>query len=244
MKKPADGIRLRRHHDDDYLDEILIVEGRETLLSITVEPRYKTSGLSGDEWRVSAILRIFNDVRVPYERGFCSMRDAQKYAPWFVLTEGEKIADAGAVTLKTYRKGHKVSSQRFPRFVDAGVGLPWHLIAASEDGRWKMPTDEEERTHCQQPGCKEKPSRIYRLKKYQVSKCESVMGTFSKEMEPWEHRHIWFCNRHARRGDCGLEDCDRNYEAADGKGSPGKEPVSGRDVSESAFGGVIELGDK
>lgn len=37
----------RRHHDDEVIDRV----------SIDCVPRFKVSGLSGDEWRVSYVLR-------------------------------------------------------------------------------------------------------------------------------------------------------------------------------------------
>ena len=38
----------RSHHDDEWYDEV----------RITTVPRYKTSSLSGDEWRTSARIQI------------------------------------------------------------------------------------------------------------------------------------------------------------------------------------------
>lgn len=44
-----DHIWYERHPDDEWIDEI----------RIRVVPRYKTSGLSGDEWRVGAVIEIY-----------------------------------------------------------------------------------------------------------------------------------------------------------------------------------------
>jgi len=48
-------LHLVQHHDDEGLDEIQILVQGEPFLRCVMVPRYKTSGLSGDEWRVSAM---------------------------------------------------------------------------------------------------------------------------------------------------------------------------------------------
>ena len=48
---------LRRHHDDWYHDRVEVTAGEVSLLAVIV-PRYKTSGLSGDEWRVSSRIQV------------------------------------------------------------------------------------------------------------------------------------------------------------------------------------------
>ena len=57
LEKPLAKLPLRRHHDDNYWDEIIVYGGQVTLHGTTVY-RYKTSGLSGDEWRTSARLVV------------------------------------------------------------------------------------------------------------------------------------------------------------------------------------------
>lgn len=67
----------RLHHDDDeWFDGI----------QIDVVPRFKTSGLSGDEWRVSTRLRLLRKGKVVYERCFGTVRAAVAFLP------GELIA--------------------------------------------------------------------------------------------------------------------------------------------------------
>jgi hypothetical protein len=57
MEAPTPKRPLRRHRDDNYWDEIVILSGQVALRGHIV-PRYKTSGLSGDEWRISAHLVV------------------------------------------------------------------------------------------------------------------------------------------------------------------------------------------
>lgn len=64
------------HHDYQPIDEVRFV---------TV-PRYKTSGLSGDEWRISAKIQYMKKGVVVYERSCRNIDSALRYADWW-LTE-------------------------------------------------------------------------------------------------------------------------------------------------------------
>lgn len=239
-----ESIRLRLHHEDHYVDEITIDTappatyglGPTRLLRIHVEPRYKTSGMSGNEWRITAILRLARPVGTgEFSQSFADMRAARAYSPFFTLTEGRDLAMVGPVTLNALRKGHVLSSSQQRRFDEAAVGLNW-ILNAHEFTSGYVLSDEIERQHCQQVGCSAPPARIYRLKKHQ----ETLLSDRMFDFEDFQARHIWFCGRHARRGDCGIQDADKNYEAADGKGPPGKEVVSVSDERPSAVGGTVE----
>lgn len=67
----------RPHHDWEGVDEV----------SIKVEPRFKTSGLSGDEWRVSAVVTFKRKGEVIYERVTHRMADAAKFLSWYLEVE-------------------------------------------------------------------------------------------------------------------------------------------------------------
>jgi len=58
-----------RHHDDEWVDEV----------HITTVPRFKQSGLSGDEWRTSAIVQIQRKGVVLRERSYHSIAIALDY---------------------------------------------------------------------------------------------------------------------------------------------------------------------
>lgn len=51
-----------RHPSDEYIDEVLIetTDGGARIHAVTV-PRYKTSGMSGDEWRVNVAITFSVD---------------------------------------------------------------------------------------------------------------------------------------------------------------------------------------
>lgn len=142
----------KRHNDDEWVDEI----------RISIVPRYKTSGLSGDEWRVSAKIEIFRKGHLLKERSFSKI----DYAVDFLKATMHEMADEGCVAPK------------------------------------------ELETLCFQPGCKEEGVVEYRLK-------DEYYPSYGDKMP----KHEWrkdvrrrFCERHAQRGDCGLEDSDANYE--------------------------------
>lgn len=65
-----------RHHDDEYFDEIII----------RTRPRWKTSGMSGDEWRVSASVTIKRKGHTIFETSFNKIRSAAAFLPGIVLS--------------------------------------------------------------------------------------------------------------------------------------------------------------
>jgi len=206
---------FRRHHDDDYWDRITIRAASGVSLVAFMRPRYKMSGLSGDEWRVSAVVEIR---RQPGSepllgRSYSRMRYLLEYAPYFVYSGAPDLLSHPSAKLTVERKGHVLMSQELPTFGDAVIGIGWHIVSANEGSsgvEWHHLTDEQERKHCQQVGCAAPPSVVYRLKKLQVSPSDHVM------IEPeydFVGQFSWYCADHATRGDCGLEDADVNLEA-------------------------------
>lgn len=168
--------RFLRHEDDKGCDEV----------SICTIPRYKTSGLSGDEWRVSALLQFKRKGEVIAERSFRDVETALAFAPGLLI---ETLEDASVVI-------------------------------------------KEQHELCFQPGCAEPATTEYRLKhRYNAD---------GRIIERYDGRDLRrrFCARHSRRGDCGLEDADRNYELVSGHPAM---PVQSADESPSVFGGVIDL---
>lgn len=148
LDRPA----YKRHSDDEWYDEI----------RISIVPRYKTSELSGDEWRIAAKIEIFRKGALLKER-FLSKMD---YAIDFLKATIHEMADEGFT-------GDHATFERL----------------------------------CFQPGCKEVGVVEYQLK-------DEYYPSYGDKMpkQPWrQDARRRFCERHARRGDCGLEDADRNY---------------------------------
>lgn len=48
---------------------------------IVTVPRYKTSGLSGDEWRISAEIQLIRNGRIIYQKGYRDVETACKFLP-------------------------------------------------------------------------------------------------------------------------------------------------------------------
>jgi hypothetical protein len=162
-------------------------QGFDEIRLVTI-PRYKTSELSGDEWRISVHYQFYRKgALVHASGGFRNMETA--------------VAFAGA---------------EYYRAIDDGKAY-----FAGEGDR------------CDQEGCSEPATVTYKLKK-QYCRQGHETDPYEFSPEPLIRR---FCDRHSTRGDCGLDDADRNYEQLDGAPA---EPQP-QDVRPSIFGGVIPL---
>lgn len=71
----------KRHPDFEAFDSV----------TIDVVPRYKTSGLSGDEWRVAAVIRLWFKGEPVAERGYRDIESALKFLPAFTSEAASPI---------------------------------------------------------------------------------------------------------------------------------------------------------
>lgn len=127
---------------------------------IVTVPRYKESGLSGDEWRISASIQLWR--------------------------KGEMIHEDGCRNVET---ALMLAGGTFLRAIDDGKAY------FAGDG-----------IHCDQEGCAALATVRY-LKKANYTRSEGIRSECSRPT----YRH--FCERHQTRGDCGIDDADRNYSA-------------------------------
>ncbi len=127
-------------------------------IRITTEPRYKTSGLSGDEWRISA--------RIVF-----------------------------------YRNGIEVFSSGAGNVQSATALLPGLFLRAIDEGKGYAAGEGE---YCDQEGCAAISTVTLKLKNH-YCRDGHKSDTDGKTVRQ-------FCGKHASRGDCGLEDADRNYD--------------------------------
>ncbi len=70
---------------------------------------------------------------------------------------------------------------------------------------------------CDQEGCAEQATTVYKLKKT-FCRCGSASdpnSTYGVAPKPLVRQ---FCSAHSRRGDCALEDSDKNYQVLQGHG--------------------------
>ena len=231
---------LRRHRDDDYVDRVEVQASSGSQLVGYVVPRYKTSGLSGDEWRVHAEMeiRLHPKSEPIFTRGFGGMDWLQTFAGLFVLREAPQCMTSPQAKLTAYRKGHVLMTETFPTFAEAVVGMRWHIVTCNEGNKvpWHHVSDADEAQHCQQVGCSDPPVNTFRLKKILYG--DHPPDTFMVPKYDFEGQFVWYCARHTRRGDCGYEDADKNLELVEG---PGIAKPHARDFSES---GLVILGDE
>ena len=128
-------------------------------IQIDTVPRYKTSGLSGDEWRISAKITFFRKDKMIHEESYRDVETACKFLPYIHA----RLIDDG----KAYFAG------------ESGI--------------------------CDQEGCS-LPATITFQKKRDFCSCCGE----GKEIA-YEEKCRMFCDKHKQRGDCGLDDADRNY---------------------------------
>jgi len=157
---------------------------------IVTVPRYKTSGMTGDEWRISA-------------------------------------------TIQFYRKGQLIHEKRAGNVLWACVMAGTEYLRAQDDGKGYFAGEGQ---LCDQEGCHEIATVTLRLKK-EFCKDGHESDPYRYDTRPLVRK---FCDRHSRRGDCGLEDADRNYEVVTGQ----QVQPSAEDVKPSTFCGVIPLDPK
>lgn len=171
----------KAHRDWEGVDEITIRQ----------VPRFKTSRLSGDEWRVHAVVTFKRKGKVVYERPFHRIFEAASFLPWLLNCE--------LVDNTTHERG---------------------LFGHYED-------------ECAQPGCEAPSVNHYRLKKVYASQGDGPLPYDGEEYRA-------FCEAHSVRGDCGMEDNDKNYELVKGTGHKTLNPSK---VSPPAFGGIIDASE-
>jgi hypothetical protein len=153
MGKPS-RMPLKRHRDDDYWDSVDI-DAAGVSLRAKVIPRYKTSGMSGDEWRVHVELLVKDDDgRELLRKQFHRMRNMQEHAACFLWTGGARAyLERPRALMVVRRKNVVLMRQSFQSFGDAAMGIGWHIVCANEGSRdveWHHLSDEEERARTPQ----------------------------------------------------------------------------------------------
>lgn len=162
----APQLKRARPVDYQWIDEV----------HIRTEPRYKTSGASGNEWRFAAVTQLKRKGKVVYETTHANV---------------ESAVHALAVTLNDAENESMKPPYDF-RDLDEKLG-----------------------DVCDQEGCSASPARnVLRIKREHCTQCfcdESRAGR-----EPCYPQMRRFCDQHATRGDCSLNDADTNYELVSG----------------------------
>lgn len=228
-----------RHRADTGVDEIHFVGGEglpqtyeqasaRAFCRIGLVERYKTSDLSGDEWRFSTEMCLRERPNQPWVQtstGYLSLGDYARAMYPELYADFQKGKNpwtnrcmVAAVTFSW--KGMGVYSASYDGdpvpFLVACGHLSWGLILAGEEGRHYPEALE---TLCCQPACRQPHTTVYRIKKDRCPSCAQ-----ERNSRVYAGGLRGFCSKHARRGDCGLGDSDSNYTVVSGHGPDGHEP--------------------
>lgn len=220
----APNLHFERLANDTFFDEVCLVDrGGVGMLRLRTFYRYKTSGLSGNEWRTSMMWQSKIAAVMPHDRAVARDADGwQSYdGPYHTITDGLAAAYPGIYTshkaahalpvewIEFRRKGRmlyrsNMAGSAAPLLTVAGH-LPWAWI---ESGDHPHGTDEMwawSNTLCFQPGCAEVAVSTYTWRK------PLLATSFARR----------FCAVHLRRGDQAVGDSDKDYTVLDGPGPEG-----------------------
>ena len=266
---------FRQHHDDEGVDEVRLLlldpEGGESvpMIRCIMRPRYKTSGLSGDEWRVSACWQARAalleradhppEAWLDYDTGYGRLQTAMQAVFPGLVSSHQGWWQLPCASMDFLRKGRPVF--RFTHGDDDSVPLllamghlPWSFTILPEKvTEAQVEADnvgpglysgEITKDLCFQVGCAEKATTTFRMKHLYSREGDKKPAHFPGR--EWERYAIRFCQRHVRRGDCGLEDADRNYELVEGPTQssmvPSDESPSGLATGDGVIPGTPKYG--
>jgi len=226
------------HEDDEWFDEIRLETQDGCFMKAVTKPRYKTSGLSGNEWRTSVHWQINIDGQWMYlENSTCrDLKVACAEIFPMVFSSLPQYHRKLIQCVGFYRKGKKLYESTYEGNTAALLfllgHLPWALIHAREDCGCRSGL-EDFHEYCFQPGCNEKAVSTYQLR------FEYCREGHKSRQKFWLNQRR-FCQRHLQRGNCGLEDANENYIVISG---PGPDQAKGYDddINESQFGGIFEV---
>lgn len=231
VKTPAPPmVHFRRHHGDEYLDELKIEAAGQLVVHATTAIRYKASDFSGDEWRTSVSLRFLDGARVLWRFDVRSFDVLARGLPIFFLNHGRGVP-LSAATMIWLRKGHVVYRRDdYAAPFEAATAFGWEQVIASERtpdevGAIERLPEEIDHLLCFQPGCSAPHAVEYRL--HHLFSREGYRSEQADQSTDYRRR---FCLAHANRGDCGLEDAQRNYEQI-GEVGPALAPTAGKDAN-------------
>lgn len=205
-----------RLRDDRSFDEVRLVPAEGSKgphLRLVTHFRYKTSGLSGDEWRTSTMWERSPDGKLyePFDGPYLNVETGLKAFFPGIFTSHKDWRNEEYVGIDFYWKGVLLYRATYegkpaPLLVQAGHA-PWAEVHASEECG-SLPDGWEKK--CFQAGCRRDATAVVLLKQQ--------FGTEGVSRPSWlkypDGLHVSaraFCPTHRRRGDCGLDDADKNY---------------------------------
>lgn len=170
-------------------------------VEIGVAVRLKDSDLSGSEWRTS--------VQARYIHAHAIVEKPEKFSfdhvsqDFLDKVNGTPVVQARTLVYSTMTQALTSAL----RDIEAAQG-PWYKQPEYADF---SPSDAStfDWKPCMQHGCNKRCDVLYAIKREYQDNGEEY-GDSDPERPNGGHR--LFCCRHAERGDCSREDCDKNYE--------------------------------
>lgn len=224
---------FRRLPRDDWYDEVQIAARSGVVIQGVTRYRYKTSGMSGDEWRTSFVWRRRDGAGdlVDFDGHYADIHTACAALYAGVYGSHPDLHNLDCRWIDFLRKGHIVYRSSYdgrPLGMLALLGhLPWALIDARENGALPAVDKLDALPLCDQPGCSRLAVSIYRIVKDACGQC----GTRKEMISHGRLAARKFCPVHLQRGDASLYDADDCYEVVVG---PGPEASCGRDFEVEA----------
>lgn len=215
-----DRLQYRTLKDDEWFDEVVLNVNYDAYLRHTIRPRYKTSSLSGNEWRTSTVWEVMKGGQWVFIQEFNNPSMATGSAAFYAeyYNAFPDLLELPCTEMNMLRKNHMLLSLNY----GAGVNIPlihalghlpyiWETAFQRQEGiyGWEKEYGTPWWSTCFQPGCSSEASVTYRLRNLY---CE-----FGEAHPNKDGFHRRFCRRHAIRGDSNLEDCDLNYVLVDGE---------------------------
>ena len=239
-----------------WIDEIRLVGAGQDVLRLILFYRFKTSGMSGNEWRISCGWQVHTTI-VELIQGDCEPfpRDAN----WWNFDTGyggqmetgcaalfpglfdsqPALHDLSIAHVDFYRKRRLLyrsshDGKALPLLALAGH-LPWALVMACDEPLGTDASWDDMRRLCFQDGCAEKAVSVYGLKhtynRHGDQTSDGMCPSYLLGRGEAARRYVRaFCPLHLIRGDSDFDDSDSNYDVLWG---PGPEKAMGWEEYES-----------
>jgi hypothetical protein len=190
-----------RLEDDEWVDNV----------QIKIYPRFKTSDLSGSQWRYIVGVHAFRKGVLIGFQSHSSFSDATESIAAFVKS-------CYGSTFCAFPDVHGMS-RRDPS-----------MVADRDAGKKRI------QKLCMHLGCDQPATNLHRMVTDGCRNCGSTKEV-SRHFHPYLRR---FCDAHNNRGCQGLSDCNSGLELIAGN-KAGTAKTDPRLVSESVFGGVVTM---
>ena len=215
---------LTRLKTDPWFDQVVIRDlADRAILRAKLCYRFKTSGLSGSEWRLSWVWQAhdcikvkgptnpderepswrmydgpYHDLATTFAAAYPGIRSSQPQ----LHALSAKYVDFMRKGLISYRANSEVG---IDNILDCAGHLPWALVTANDQPLGLGPQEETWNKLCFQPGCAEPAVSVYEIK--------------SKEpIDRMLLRVRKFCPLHLNRGDQSSDDANSTYQVLEGPG--------------------------